>query len=82
MKLKACTVILALCAFAFAAAAVVPAVAEDAALDRTVLPIPEPTPPIVTELDASACTADQLRVMPVAATLLGGRFTHRVAAIG
>ncbi|SFR76407.1 hypothetical protein SAMN05428970_2062 [Agromyces sp. CF514] len=30
----------------------------------------------VVDLDPLACTTDELRVMPVAATLLGGRFTH------
>jgi predicted amidohydrolase YtcJ len=30
----------------------------------------------VVELDPFAATAEQLRTMPVAATLLGGRFTH------
>ena len=31
---------------------------------------------VVTELDPLATSADELRAMPVAATLLGGRFTH------
>jgi predicted amidohydrolase YtcJ len=53
-----------------------------AASTRSTIAVGQPADLVVTELDASACTADQLRVMPVAATLLGGRFTHRLTALG
>ncbi|MGE3663686.1 MAG: amidohydrolase, partial [Pseudonocardia sp.] len=33
---------------------------------------------VVTELDPAAATPQQLRAMPVAATMVGGRWTHRV----
>jgi predicted amidohydrolase YtcJ len=49
---------------------------------RSTIAVGQPADLVVTELDASACSTDQLRVMPVAATLLGGRFTHRLATIG
>jgi hypothetical protein len=31
---------------------------------------------VLTELDPLASTPDELRAMPVFATMLGGRFTH------
>ena len=53
-----------------------------AASTRSTVAVGQPADLVVTEVDASACTADQLRDMPVAATLLGGRFTHRLTALG
>ena len=53
-----------------------------AATTRSTIAVGQPADLVVTELDALASTPDQLRAMPVAATLLCGRFTHRLAAIG
>ncbi|MDQ1544669.1 MAG: hypothetical protein QOK08_2307 [Actinomycetota bacterium] len=58
------------------------AVEAIAASTRSTVAVGQPADLVVTELDASTCTADQLRVMPVAATLLGGRFTHRLTGLG
>lgn len=57
------------------------AISIDAALSastRTRLAVGEPADLVVVERDAYASSADELRFMPVAATMLGGRFTHNV----
>jgi arylsulfatase len=56
MKLAASLLGISVCAMAIAAAMVVPAVAQNAPLDRTVLPIAEPVPSVITELDARNAT--------------------------
>ena len=43
---------------------------------RTTVEVGQPADLVVTEADPFAIDADALRTMPVAATLLGGRFTH------
>ena len=48
-----------------------------AASTRTAISVGERADLTVTEIDPLAASPDQLRTMPVAATLLGGRFTHR-----
>jgi predicted amidohydrolase YtcJ len=48
-----------------------------AASTRTTVEVGQPADLVVTEADPFAVDADGLRTMPVAATLLGGRFTHR-----
>lgn len=48
-----------------------------AASARTTLEVGQPADLVVTDANPLACDRDQLRTMPVAATLLGGRFTHR-----
>ncbi|SDO25855.1 hypothetical protein SAMN04487848_0049 [Microbacterium sp. ru370.1] len=48
-----------------------------AASCRTTLAVGQPADLVVVDADPSACDRDVLRGMPVAATLLGGRFTHR-----
>ena len=45
---------------------------------RTTVEVGQPADLVVTEADPHAVDADALRSMPVAATLLGGRFTHSV----
>jgi predicted amidohydrolase YtcJ len=47
-----------------------------AASTRSRVAVGEPADLVVTELDPDTASADELRAMPVAATLLGGRFTH------
>lgn len=49
-----------------------------AASVRTTVAVGEPADLVVLELDPSTATNDQFRSMPVAATLLGGSFTHRM----
>ncbi len=52
----------------------------DVALDasvRTSLAVGQAADLVLTDRDPAASDRDQLREMPVAATLLGGRFTHR-----
>lgn len=44
---------------------------------RTRLAVGEPADLVVFDRDPAACTRDELRDMPVSATLLGGRFTWR-----
>ncbi|GAB3595564.1 amidohydrolase [Microbacterium tumbae] len=44
---------------------------------RSTLDIGQPADLVLTERDPFASDRDELREMPVAATLLGGRFTHR-----
>ncbi|MCK6067238.1 MULTISPECIES: amidohydrolase [Microbacterium] len=48
-----------------------------AASTRTRVQVGQPADLIVVERDPFHCTSDELRSMPVAATMLGGRFTHR-----
>jgi predicted amidohydrolase YtcJ len=48
-----------------------------AASVRTSLAVGQPADLVLTDRDPYASDRDQLRAMPVAATLLGGRFTHR-----
>ncbi len=48
-----------------------------AASVRTTLEVGQPADLVLTGRDPYACDRDQLREMPVVATLLGGRFTHR-----
>ncbi|KAA9158175.1 amidohydrolase [Microbacterium lushaniae] len=48
-----------------------------AASTRTRVEVGRPADLVVVERDPFVCTADELRSMPVAATMLGGRFTHR-----
>lgn len=48
-----------------------------AASTRSTIAVGEPADLVVTELDPLAAADEELRRMPVAATLLGGRFTHR-----
>ena len=48
-----------------------------AASTRTAISVGERADLTVTEIDPLAASPDELRTMPVAATLLGGRFTHR-----
>lgn len=48
-----------------------------AASTRTRVAVGEPADLVVTELDPLTASGDDLRGMPVAATLLGGRFTHQ-----
>jgi hypothetical protein len=48
MKLAASLLGISVCAMAIAAAMVAPAVAQNAPLDRTVLPIAEPVPSVIT----------------------------------
>lgn len=53
----------------------------DVALDassRTRLRVGQPADLVIVDHDPFDCGRDDLREMPVAATLLGGRFTHRV----
>lgn len=45
---------------------------------RTSITVGEPADLVATELDPLSATGEQLRTMPVAATLLGGRITHSV----
>jgi predicted amidohydrolase YtcJ len=45
---------------------------------RTTVEVGQPADLVVTEADPFAVDPDELRTMPVAATLLGGRFTHSV----
>ena len=47
-----------------------------AASVRSSVAIGQPADLVVTEQDAHTATADQLRGMPISATLLAGRFTH------
>jgi len=47
-----------------------------AASVQSSIAVGQPADLVVTELDAYSVSADQLRTMPVAATLLAGRFTH------
>jgi len=47
-----------------------------AAASRTTVAVGQPADLVVTDLDPLTTTGDDLRRMPVAATLLGGRFTH------
>jgi arylsulfatase A-like enzyme len=56
MRLAASLLGISVCAMTIAAAMVVPAVAQNAPLDRTVLPIAEPVPSVITELDARNAT--------------------------
>lgn len=48
-----------------------------AASVRTSLAVGQPADLVLTDRDPYASDRDELRAMPVAATLLGGRFTHR-----
>ena len=48
-----------------------------AASSRSTLAVGQPADLVVLERDPFACDRDDLREMAVAATLLGGRFTHR-----
>ncbi|MCY7412240.1 MAG: amidohydrolase family protein, partial [Salinibacterium sp.] len=48
-----------------------------AASTRTTVAVGQSADLVVTELDPSAATGDELRAMPVAATMLAGRFTYR-----
>jgi predicted amidohydrolase YtcJ len=48
-----------------------------AASVRTALAVGQPADLVLVERDPYASDRDELRTMPVAATLLGGRFTHR-----
>lgn len=48
-----------------------------AASVRTALEVGQPADLVITGRDPYACDRDELRGMPVVATLLGGRFTHR-----
>lgn len=48
-----------------------------AASVRTALAVGQPADLVLTDRDPYASDRDELRAMPVAATLLGGRFTHR-----
>lgn len=52
-------------------------VAALSASTRTSVAVGQPADLVVTDLDPLAVTPHELRNMPVAATLLGGRFTHR-----
>src|SRR5690606_8588499 len=47
-----------------------------AASTRTTVAVGQPADLVVTDADPFAVDPDALRTMPVAATLLGGRFTH------
>jgi predicted amidohydrolase YtcJ len=47
-----------------------------AASTRSTVAVGEPADLVVTELDPLTADGEQLRSMPVAATMLGGRFTH------
>src|SRR4029077_19592220 len=47
---------ISVCAMAIAAAMVGPVAAQNAPLDRTVLPVPEPVPSVITQLDARNAT--------------------------
>jgi len=47
------------------------------ASSRTTLSVGQPADLVVVDADPYACDRDELREMPIAATLLGGRFTHR-----
>ena len=47
-----------------------------AAASRTTVAVGQPADLVVTDLDPLTATGDDLRRMPVAATLLGGRLTH------
>jgi predicted amidohydrolase YtcJ len=49
-----------------------------AASTRTTVEVGQPADLVVTDADPRSVEADELRTMPVAATLLGGRFTHSV----
>lgn len=51
-----------------------------AASSRSIVAVGQPADLVVTELDPLDSTADELRHMPVFATLLGGRFTHGPAS--
>ncbi|MGM7671566.1 amidohydrolase [Microbacterium sp. A93] len=44
---------------------------------RSTLEVGQPADLVIVDRDPNACDRDELRDMPVAATLLGGRFTHR-----
>jgi len=48
-----------------------------AASTRTTIAVGQPADLVITELNPLTATGDELRAMPVAATLLAGRFTHR-----
>lgn len=48
-----------------------------AASVRSAVVVGQPADLVLTDRDPYACDRDELRGMPVAATLLGGRFTHR-----
>ncbi|MEV7872814.1 amidohydrolase family protein [Microbacterium sp. NPDC089188] len=48
-----------------------------AASSRTKTAVGQPADLVVVDADPYSCDRDALRSMPVAATLLGGRFTHR-----
>lgn len=48
-----------------------------AASVRSALEVGQPADLVITDRDPYECDRDELREMPVAATLLGGRFTHR-----
>ena len=48
-----------------------------AASTRTTIAIGQPADLVITELNPLTATGDELRAMPVAATLLAGRFTYR-----
>lgn len=47
-----------------------------AASARTTVAVGQPADLVAVEIDPRKATAEQLRAMPVSATLLGGRFTH------
>ena len=47
-----------------------------AASTHATIAVGQPADLVVTELDPLNCSAEELRTMPVAATLLAGRFTH------
>ncbi len=47
-----------------------------AASSRSTIAVGQPADLVVTDLDPLTTTGEQLRRMPVAATLLGGRYTH------
>lgn len=49
-----------------------------AASTRTTVAVGQKADLVVTDLDPMTATGDELRAMPVATTLLGGRFTHDV----
>ena len=49
-----------------------------AASTRTTVAVGQPADLVITDLDPLAASGDELRGMPVAATLLGGRFTFNV----
>jgi predicted amidohydrolase YtcJ len=53
-----------------------------AASTRSTIAVGQPADLVVTELDPSACTVDELGEMPVFATILGGRVTYGGRATG